>query len=168
MYRQRIRAGRPCDRRNRIISGLARGALVIEAAAQSGSLITARMALVQGREVFAIPGSIHSPLSKGCHLLIKQGAKLVESANDVLEELGHLPLAAHAMEASTSTSSHASSATHPLLNILGFEPIDINLLAEHAQMDIGMLNAQLLTLELAGEIEMLPGGICRRHIGSRR
>jgi DNA processing protein len=154
-------------RRNRIISGLARGVLVIEAAAQSGSLITARMALEQGRDVFAIPGSIHSPLSKGCHLLIKQGAKLVESANDVVEELGHLPHSAHAIEAPTTTSYDLTSS-HPLLNIMGFDPIDINLLAEHAQMDIGMLNAQLLTLELAGEIEMLPGGTCRRHIGSRR
>jgi DNA processing protein len=153
-------------RRNRIISGLAHGVLVIEAAAQSGSLITARLALEQGRDVFAIPGSIHSPLSKGCHLLIKQGAKLVESASDVLEELGHLPHSAHAIDASTAPS-HDTVSTHPLLNIMGFDPIGINLLAEHAQMEIGMLNAQLLTLELAGEIEMLPGGICRRHMGSR-
>ncbi|MDQ9169263.1 DNA-processing protein DprA [Oxalobacteraceae bacterium R-40] len=154
-------------RRNRIISGLARGVLVVEAAAQSGSLITARMALEQGRDVFAIPGSIHSPLSKGCHLLIKQGAKLVESAGDILEELGQSPSAPHTTVSPDSDPHIASSSNHPLLDIMGFEPIDINFLAQHAQMNIGSLNAYLLTLELAGEIEMLPGGACRRLVAPR-
>ncbi|MGV3742102.1 MAG: DNA-processing protein DprA [Burkholderiaceae bacterium] len=152
-------------RRNRIISGLARGVLVVEAAAQSGSLITARMALEQGRDVFAIPGSIHSPLSKGCHLLIKQGAKLVESANDILEELGPMPCSAHA--AASSSANEQAAVKHELLDIMGFDPIDIDILAQHARMDIGAMNAQLLTLELAGEIEMLPGGTCRRLVGPR-
>ncbi|MGH8807003.1 MAG: DNA-processing protein DprA [Noviherbaspirillum sp.] len=147
-------------RRNRIISGLAQGVLVIEAAAQSGSLITARMAAEQGREVFAIPGSIHSPLSKGCHLLIKQGAKLIESAQDVLEEINH-----HASVPTMPTrqvpvrqKAHASG----ILNAIGFDPVAPDTLAEHCKLDIAMLNAQLLTLELEGAIEMLPGGMVRR------
>jgi DNA processing protein len=148
-------------RRNRIISGLACGVLVVEAAAQSGSLITARMALDQGREVFAIPGSIHSPLSKGCHQLIKQGAKLVESAQDILEELGHFALSPQTtMPAGSSAATNPE--THPLLTVMGFDPVDINLLAERVTLDISALNAQLLTLELEGLIEMLPGGIYRR------
>ncbi|OGB27572.1 MAG: DNA protecting protein DprA [Burkholderiales bacterium RIFCSPLOWO2_02_FULL_57_36] len=148
-------------RRNRIISGLARGVLVVEAAAQSGSLITARMALDQGRDVFAIPGSIHSPLSKGCHQLIKQGAKLVESAQDILEELGHFHLSQPATRA-VAQSNSTNSAADRLLNVMGFDPADINLLAERTSLDFGTLNAQLLTLELEGLIEMLPGGIYRR------
>ena len=146
-------------RRNRIISGLAHGVLVVEAAAQSGSLITARMALDQGRDVFAIPGSIHSPLSKGCHQLIKQGAKLVESAQDILEELGHLHLQQSAV---TAPSNSKDSATDQLLTVMGFDPADINLLAERSKLDVGTLNARLLTLELDGLIEMLPGGVYRR------
>lgn len=149
-------------RRNRIISGLARGVLVVEAAAQSGSLITARMALDQGREVFAIPGSIHSPLSKGCHQLIKQGAKLVESAQDILEEFGHFQLPRSATP--TASSNAKNSAAEQLLMTMGFDPVDINLLAERAALDISTLNAQLLTLELEGLIEMLPGGIYQRLV----
>lgn len=147
-------------RRNRIISGLARGVLVIEAAAQSGSLITARIAAEQGRDVFAIPGSIHSPLSKGCHQLIKQGAKLVESAQDVLEELGQVAphvakqhsLPVHAKDASLSRILHAA----------GFDPVDPDTLAARCEIDIASLHAQLLMLELDGAIEMLPGGMIRR------
>ncbi|MEN3365413.1 MAG: processing protein [Burkholderiales bacterium] len=147
-------------RRNRIVSGLSRGVLVIEAAAQSGSLITARMAGDQGRDVFAIPGSIHSPLSKGCHLLIKQGAKLVESAQDILDELG------------TGVSTHATavvpaeevqlSADDPLLAAMGFDPVDIDTLAARCQCDIASVTARLLALELDGLLEMLPGGTYRR------
>lgn len=149
-------------RRNRIISGLARGVLVVEAAAQSGSLITARMALEQGRDVFAIPGSIHSPLSKGCHQLIKQGAKLVESAQDVLEELGHCKLAASSATVAAPSPASTDAAPAQLLSIMGFDPVDTNLLAERAGLDASAMHAQLLALELEGLIEMLPGGIYRR------
>jgi DNA processing protein len=152
-------------RRNRIISGLAKGVLVIEAAAQSGSLITARMAGDQGRDVFAIPGSIHSPLSKGCHLLIKQGAKLVESAQDILEEFRYQPclapvpttagLAAVAVAESTSTDC-------ALLDAIGYDPVAPDMLAARCEIDIAELNARLLSLELSGFIEMLPGGMVRR------
>lgn len=148
-------------RRNRIISGLARGVLVVEAAAQSGSLITARMALEQGRDVFAIPGSIHSPLSKGCHQLIKQGAKLVESAQDILEELDHYRIGQPATATAVLSASNDAGAG-PLLAAMGFDPVDANLLGERIGMDAAMLNAQLLALELEGLIEMLPGGIYRR------
>ncbi len=147
-------------RRNRIISGLARGVLVVEAALQSGSLITARMAAEQGRDVFAVPGSIHSPLSKGCHLLIKQGAKLVESAQDILEELKYAstvtPAATHS-EVSAPDSEFAL-----LLDALGYDPVDTDTLALRCQTDIAVLSGQLLTLELAGMLEMLPGGLYRR------
>jgi DNA processing protein len=144
-------------RRNRIISGLARGVLVIEAAAQSGSLITARMAGEQGRDVFAIPGSIHSPLSKGCHLLIKQGAKLVESAQDILEEFGSFRTV-RAVQAKATTEP----SPDPVLAAMGFDPVDIDTLAARCKTDIATINSQLLTLELDGLVEMLPGGTYRR------
>lgn len=147
-------------RRNRIISGLARGVLVIEAAARSGSLITARMAAEQGREVFAIPGSIHSPLSKGCHLLIKQGAKLVESAQDILEELGNHSPTSHSPPPAVSDPA----ATTPLLSAMGFDPIDADTLASRCQADVASVNAQLLELELQGCVEMLAGGTYRRLV----
>jgi DNA processing protein len=147
-------------RRNRIISGLAQGVLVIEAAAQSGSLITARMAAEQGRDVFAIPGSIHSPLSKGCHLLIKQGAKLVESAQDVLEEIKPRPK----QPAPTITAAHAAkvAAASPILSAMGFDPVTPDTLALRCEINIADLNVQLLTLELEGQIELLHGGMIRR------
>lgn len=148
-------------RRNRIISGLARGVLVVEAAAQSGSLITARMAGEQGRDVFAIPGSIHSPLAKGCHQLIKQGAKLVESAQDILEELRGFAAAPAARTTLPSTPANNASA-HPLLNAMGFEPVHTDTLIARCGSDAATINAQLLTLELEGAIETLPGGMVRR------
>lgn len=148
-------------RRNRIISGLARGVLVIEAAAQSGSLITARMAAEQGRDVFAIPGSIHSPLSKGCHLLIKQGAKLVESAQDILEDLQHYP-AGSATPMPPQSSIAEQPDSDPLLMAMGFDPVDVNTLATRCSLDAAALHAQLLSLELGGLVEMLPGGGYRR------
>jgi DNA processing protein len=141
-------------RRNRLISGLARGCLVVEAAVDSGSLITARLAADQGREVFAIPGSIHSPLSKGCHALIKQGAKLVESAEDVLEELG---IAAHAPEKTVE-----SGAGHELLEKMGFDPCDIDELIARSGLPVETISAALLELELDGKIAGLPGGLYQR------
>jgi DNA processing protein len=147
-------------RRNRIISGLSLGVLVVEAAAQSGSLITARSALEQGREVFAIPGSIHSPLSKGCHLLIRQGAKLVESAQDILEELrwnsDSLPVTTPAPAAQDDSLCNA------LLMAAGYDPVSVDQLAERSNLSAAEVQAGLLTLELDGKIELLPGGQYRR------
>ncbi|GAB4165782.1 MAG: DNA-processing protein DprA [Rhodocyclaceae bacterium] len=150
-------AVRPANfpRRNRVISGLARGVLVVEAALGSGSLITARLALEQGREVFAMPGSIHSPLAKGCHRLIKQGAKLVEEVNDILEELHLAPLA-------TPAESAAQGCEDPLLAALGFDPCDADTLASRTGLPPGRLAARLLELELAGSVASLPGGRWQR------
>ncbi len=143
-------------RRNRIISGLSLGCLVVEASLQSGSLITARLAMEQGRDVFSIPGSIHSPQSKGCHALIKQGAKLVESAQDVLEELsGRIPNAAPRMAANASDDS-------PLLPHLGYDATDIETLSQRSGLTVGELSAMLLTLELEGIVCTLPGGLYQR------
>ena len=148
-------------RRNRIISGLARGTLVVEAALSSGSLITARAALEQGRDVFAIPGSIHSPLSKGCHTLIKSGAKLVESAADVLVELGVTP---HE-PGRTGGSADALAPNEgevPLLDQMGFDPIDIDSLCASIGRSAQQVTAELLRLELEGRIASLPGGLYQR------
>ncbi len=141
-------------RRNRLISGLARGCLVVEAAFASGSLITARLAAEQGREVFAIPGSIHSPLSKGCHALIKQGAKLVESAQDVLEELGVGALA--------STGPNSSGGSDGFLQHMGYDPCTIDALAGRTGLTAEAISAMLLTLELEGKVSSLPGGAYQR------
>lgn len=148
-------------RRNRIISGLARGVLVVEAADQSGSLITARMAAEQGRDVFAIPGSIHSPLAKGCHQLIRQGAKLVESAQHILEEYAH-DMLGEVDGVSTAEPAGRDIAMTPLLQAMGFDPIDAETLMQRAGIDAPSLHAQLLTLELDGVIERLPGDVYRR------
>lgn len=155
-------------RRNRLISGLARGVLVIEAAAQSGSLITARLGAEQGREVFAIPGSIHSPLSRGCHQLIRQGAKLVESARDVLEELHHYQDYPQKNETGLtrpkSPASSAATQTEQLLNAMGFDPVAVDSLGARCSLDAGTLSAALLNLELDGLVESLPGGMYRRLV----
>lgn len=147
-------------RRNRLISGLALGCLVVEAAAESGSLITARLASEQGREVFAIPGSIHSPLAKGCHSLIKQGAKLVESARDVLEEL-HLPAPgpAPALPAAGAVLDPRSLA---LLDALGHDPCGPDALAARCGLSAAETAALLTQLELDGHIAILPGGRYQR------
>lgn len=141
-------------RRNRLISGLSRGVLVVEAAVKSGSLTTARFGADQGREVFAIPGSIHSPLARGCHALIKQGAKLVESAQDVLEEL-HLAAPARERPAVPPDDD-------PLLTQLGHDPCDIDTLAARSGLAVDVLTARLLELELEGKIASLPGGRYQR------
>jgi DNA processing protein len=124
-------------RRNRLISGLARGCLVVEAALSSGSLITARMANEQGKDVFAIPGSIHSPLAKGCHQLIKQGAKLVESAHDILEEL-RLPAAGGPVSAESVSTV---TGPHPVLQAMGYDPCDFDSLLERAGVSADALRA---------------------------
>lgn len=147
-------------KRNRLVSGLTRGTLVVEAALQSGSLITARMANEQGKEVFAIPGSIHSPQSRGCHALIKQGAKLVESAQDVLEEL-HWP-------AAPATPSHPAMAPAQarddtgILEALGADPASLDALQARTGLPTATLQARLLELELDGHVGRLPGGLFQR------
>jgi DNA processing protein len=149
-------------RRNRIIAGLARGVLVVEAALRSGSLITARLATELGREVFAIPGSIHSPTARGCHRLIKDGAKLVESAQDVLDEL-QMPVTASAQAAPDASAAHGISADQSaLLAALGHDPVDLDTLARRCVRDAGALSAALLELELAQYVERLPGNRYQR------
>jgi DNA processing protein len=149
-------------RRNRIISGLARGCLVVEAAAASGSLITARAAADQGREVFAIPGSIHSPLSKGCHSLIKAGAKLVESAEDVLAELSGFRQSAFASTALGDSRPADSAPADGLLAHMGHDPVHVDALCERAGMSAEQVSSELLRLELDGWIAALPGGLYQR------
>jgi DNA processing protein len=142
-------------RRNRIISGLALGVLVVEAAVDSGSLITAKLAGEQGRDLFAIPGSIHSPLSKGCHALIKQGAKLVESAADVLTELR--------LDVVTATTEpRTADADTGLLAWLGHDPCSIDMLVQRSGLTADEVSAMLLQLELEGQVASLPGGRYQR------
>lgn len=152
-------------KRNRIISGLSQGTLVVEAALASGSLITARMAAEQGREVFAIPGSIHAPQSRGCHALIRQGAKLVESAQDVLEEL-KIPattVPGLPQEGVNAPGAAASDETEdPVLAALGYDPIGLDALIARTGMDASTLQVALLELELDGRIARLPGGLFQR------
>ena len=153
-------------KRNRLIAGLARGTLVVEAALQSGSLITARLTSEQGKEVFAIPGSIHSPQSRGCHALIRQGAKLVESVNDILEELPPLqaPRIAAASPASGSATNMTASSSpeDPLLEALGFEPASLDALGARTGWGAAALQAKMLELELDGHVSRLPGGLFQR------
>lgn len=153
-------------RRNRIISGLSAGLLVVEAAPQSGSLISARMAMEQGREVFAIPGSIHNPLARGCHALIRQGAKLVETAADILEELA-LQLSINAtMPEPPSTATEAvaeiSDEQSDLLAIMGYEAISVDDMVERSGLTAEAVSSMLLLLELQGLIEASPGGLYNR------
>jgi len=139
--------------RNRIVAGLARGVLVVEAARQSGSLITARLAGESGREVFAIPGSIHSPLSRGCHALIRQGAKLVETAGDITDELGGgAPPAPAAPPAPES----------PLLRAMGYDPLHLDAIQARSGLDVPALQAALMELELDGAVARLDDGRYQR------
>lgn len=146
-------------RRNRIISGLSRGVLVVEAAPESGSLITARLAGEQGREVFAIPGSIHSPVARGCHKLIKQGAKLVETAQDVLDEFAQfVDDPANEVDGQSETDHDQ----HPVLAALGHDPCGLDDLVERTGWPADRLLPELLGLEFAGRISTLPGSRYQR------
>lgn len=156
-------------RRNRLIAGLSRGVLVVEAAVHSGSLITARLAAEQGREVFAIPGSIHSPVAKGCHRLIKDGAKLVESVQDILEELRVDTAPARTPDHQPAGEGRAAPAGNDLpelqrrvLDALGHDPVGLDQLCERAGCAAGDLSAALLELELAQHVERLPGNRYQR------
>lgn len=150
-------------RRNRIISALSLGTLVVEAAPRSGSLITARLAAEQGREVFAIPGSLHNPMARGCHALIRQGAKLVESVADILEELPAGLAAARAQQSPSADDIHSRPTKIPeesrtLLNAMGYTPVTVDELVERVGLTAQMLSSMLLAMELQGLVEALPGG----------
>ena len=149
-------------RRNRLISGLAQGCLVVEAALASGSLITARAAAEQGREVFAVPGSIHSPVAKGCHALIKSGAKLVESADDVLAELGGFRASGFASTVQPGDRPGEGTENAGLLQHMGHDPVDIDALCARAGLSAEQVSSELLRLELAGRVAALPGGLFQR------
>jgi len=158
-------------RRNRIIAGLSQGTLVIEAAQDSGSLITARLAGTAGREVFAIPGSIHNPLARGCHELIRQGAKLVERVEDVLSEL-RISLCHQLLGTAPTTSPGASGAAPALdkeykilLDALAFEPASVDSLIERTGMNSESIASMLLILELDGHVAPHPGGRYSRMAG---
>jgi DNA processing protein len=150
-------------RRNRIISGLSLGCLVVEANINSGSMITARLATEQGREVFAIPGSIHSPVSKGCHLLIKQGAKLVESSEDILDELKNL-LPDHSPFGSIAQKGHTPLEASSVLGCMGFDAINFESILESSGLTTEALSSMLTLLELEGKISKLAGGNYQRLI----
>ena len=147
--------------RNRIIAGIARGTLVVEAALQSGSLITARMANEAGRDVFAIPGSIHSPQSRGCHALIKQGAKLVETAQDILEEL-RVPTASSAVPSVAAPVPEDASPHALLLGAMGFDAVTLDSLVARTNWGASALSVALLELELDGQVARLPGQLFQR------
>lgn len=156
-------------RRNRLISGLSRGVLVVEAALESGSLVTARLALEQGREVMAIPGSIHSPLARGCHRLIKQGAKLVETIEDILDEIGRLPLTQARMNEGTSSAhsvsggiSELSAEDANLLAHIPYESIFLDAIVARSNLPVSEVLARLLSLEMQGQIAALPGDCYQR------
>jgi DNA processing protein len=162
--------------RNRIISGLSGGTLVVEAAVQSGSLITASYALQHDREVFAIPGSIHNPLARGCHQLIRQGATLVETAQDIVDQLAGL-LSYKRQEVKTARAMQPELFAEPavvdvepqlgedeqrLLQALGYDPLPVDLLAERTGLDVGSLSAQLIGLEIKGLIQQV--GACYQRL----
>lgn len=154
--------------RNRIISGLALGTLVVEAALGSGSLITARCAAEQGREVFAVPGSVLSPLSRGCHALIRDGATLVERPSDILDALGTAPLSGVAAVVEQNAEQEQTDPEYRLLlDAIGFHPVTADALAERTGLTPQTVSSMLLILELRGEIEALPGSrYARRRPGN--
>lgn len=150
--------------RNRIIAGLALGTLVVEAALASGSLITARLAAEAGREVFALPGSLHSPVARGCHGLIQRGAKLVGSVEDIVEELaGSWRPSLPGVRASSTATVTASRADARLLAAMGFDPVSLDMLAERTGLGAAALGARLLAFELEGRVARLPGGLLQRR-----
>ena len=157
-------------KRNRLIAGLSRGTLVVEAALQSGSLITARLAVEQGKDVFAIPGSIHSTQARGCHALIKQGAKLVECAEDILEEMQFEKVSSDAAESIASSTqrtlaySSLDEGISPLLQALGFDPTSLDTLQARTGLETATLQAQLMALELDGVVARMPGGLFLRLV----
>jgi DNA processing protein len=146
-------------RRNRLVSGLSRGVLVVEATLSSGSLITARLAGEQGREVFALPGSIHSPFSKGGHKLIREGAKLVETAQDILDELG---VVGTAPTVNRTTGTEPDAAMRSVLRALGHDPADVDTLAARTALSIAATVGALTALELEQQVAPLPGGLWQR------
>jgi DNA processing protein len=157
-------------RRNRILSGLAVGTLVVEAALRSGSLITARLAAEQGREVFAIPGSIHNPMVRGCHRLLRQGARLVESVDDIFAELG--PIIAEISQIAHEKAPASADSHRPrldkeyeiLLDALGFEPAGLDVLVVRTGLQAGAVASMLLILELEGRVQQQPGGRFSRRL----
>jgi DNA processing protein len=157
-------------RRNRIISGLTLGVLVVEATSQSGSLITARLASEQGREVFAIPGSIHNPQARGCHTLIQQGAKLVGAAQDIIEEIGALTGVLTSpqptIQETNSTADHDHDPEYNLLfNALSFDPVSVDEIVTRTGLTAEVVSSMLLLLELEGHVSSAPGGTyCRKEI----
>lgn len=150
-------------RRNRIISGLSLGVLVVEASTQSGSLITARLAAEQGREVFAVPGSINNPLARGCHSLLRDGAKLVETVTDILEELPALRTAPDARPAAAADPPPAEGMTNTVLASLGHDPASLDVLVARTGLTVAEVSTMLLTLQLDGLVTALPGGLFARH-----
>ena len=160
-------------RRNRLISGLARATLVVEAALQSGSLITAQQALEQGKDVFAIPGSIHSTQARGCHALIKQGAQLVDCVQDILDAPGFQTIQkspatpASAGEVDLDAEAHGTDADAALLDALGFDPGSLEVLQSRTGWDTARLQAALMALELRGQVGRLPGGLFQRKDGNQ-
>lgn len=147
-------------RRNRLIAGLSNATLVVEAALQSGSLITARLAAEQGKDVFAIPGSIHATQSRGCHALIRQGAKLVESAQDVLEEMQVVT----GLGQPAPDKADAREDNDDLLQAMGLDPVSLDALQARTGLDIAALQARLMALELDGRVARLPGGLLQRLV----
>jgi len=156
-------------RRNRIVSGLSQGVLVVEASLKSGSLITANYAVEQNRDVFAIPGPIDSPVSKGCHALIKQGARLVETVDDILGEWVHeahpqVPSQSQGKNQAVSNtvmSEHLSPEERLVMENIDYQRVSFDVLAHHTNLEVGTLTHLLIGLELKGELSSVPGGYQR-------